>query len=125
MLRGIIDHRRRAGQFLILGSVSLELLKQFSESLAGRIAYKELTGLTVSEIKRKDQETLWLRGAFPDSVLAHNQGEQVNVSKLAGGLDVSLHTTTRYIDLLEDLQDAETVRQRSGEVGIPVKLDDL
>lgn len=69
VLRGVIDRRRRAGQqagqFLILGSASRDLLKQSSESLAGRIAYKELTGLTVSEITRNDQETLWLRGGFP------------------------------------------------------------
>jgi predicted AAA+ superfamily ATPase len=49
ILRGVIDRRRREGfrraQFLILGSASLELLKQSSETLAGRIAYKELSGI--------------------------------------------------------------------------------
>ncbi len=74
VLRGVIDRRRRAGQksgqFLILGSASLDLLKQSSESLAGRIAYKELTGLNVSEVKTRDHEALWLRGGFPDSFLA-------------------------------------------------------
>lgn len=77
ILRGVIDrHRRegrRAGQFLILGSASLELLKQSSESLAGRIAYKELSGLTASEITQEEQggqDRLWLRGGFPDSFLA-------------------------------------------------------
>ena len=54
ILRGVIDRRRRQGlkaeQFLILGSASLDLLKQSSETLAGRIAYKELPGLTASEI---------------------------------------------------------------------------
>ncbi len=77
ILRGVIDRRRReglrTGQFLILGSASLDLLKQSSESLAGRIAYKELSGLTVAEVdnsESKDLDRLWLRGGFPDSFLA-------------------------------------------------------
>jgi len=76
ILRGVIDRRRReghrTGQFLILGSASLDLLKQSSESLAGRIAYKELSGFTVAEIDKKstDFDRLWLRGGFPDSFLA-------------------------------------------------------
>ena len=79
ILRGVIDRRRRegqrTGQFLILGSASVDLLKQSSESLAGRIAYKELSGFTVAEIDNKaskDFERLWLRGGFPDSFLAKN-----------------------------------------------------
>ena len=77
ILRGVIDARRqegyRTGQFLILGSASLELLKQSSETLAGRIAYMELQGLTATEINYKqtgEQDRLWLRGGFPDSFLA-------------------------------------------------------
>src|ERR1700744_5885829 len=77
VLRGVIDRRRkeglRVGQFLILGSASLDLLKQSSESLAGRIAYKELPGITVPEINHrtfKEIDLLWLRGGFPDSFLA-------------------------------------------------------
>lgn len=79
ILRGVIDRRRRqglkAGQFLILGSASLDLLKQSSETLAGRIAYKELPGLTASEVTTQGQgdlDSLWLRGGFPDSFLAKN-----------------------------------------------------
>jgi predicted AAA+ superfamily ATPase len=76
ILRGVIDRQRRqghkTGQFLILGSASLDLLKQSSESLAGRIAYKELSGLMISEINQADQDQLWLRGGFPDSFLARN-----------------------------------------------------
>lgn len=75
VLRGVIDRRRRAGdktgQFLILGSASLDLLQQPSESLAGRIAYKELTGITAQEIA-VEQDRLWLRGGFPDSFLGQN-----------------------------------------------------
>lgn len=77
ILRGVIDRRRRegmrTGQFLILGSASLDLLKQSSESLAGRIAYKDLTGFTVTEVDQGTNahgDRLWLRGGFPDSFLA-------------------------------------------------------
>jgi len=77
VLRGVIDQRRREGsrsqQFLILGSASLELLKQSSETLAGRIAYKELSGFTIDEVDtgdKNDIDKLWLRGGFPDSYLA-------------------------------------------------------
>jgi len=73
-LRGVIDHRkrtgRRTGQFLILGSASLDLLKQSSETLAGRIAYTSLTGFKPVEIQPEDFNRLWLRGGFPDSFLA-------------------------------------------------------
>lgn len=78
VLRGVIDRRRqegyRTGQFLILGSASLDLLKQSSETLAGRIAYKELSGLNAIEIEseKKAQDELWLRGGFPDSFLARS-----------------------------------------------------
>jgi predicted AAA+ superfamily ATPase len=77
ILRGVIDRRReeklRTGQFLILGSASLDLLKQSSETLAGRIAYEELTGfnaLEIDEAKQGNLEQLWIRGGFPDSYLA-------------------------------------------------------
>jgi predicted AAA+ superfamily ATPase len=73
-LRGLIDAGRRQGQrsgrFLLLGSTSVELIRQASESLAGRIASMELPGLTVLEINSRDEETLWIRGGFPDSYLA-------------------------------------------------------
>ena len=73
-LRGIIDEGRRAGKgigrFLILGSASIDLLRQSGESLAGRIAYVELPPLTALEIdaQRPALEQLWLRGGFPESL---------------------------------------------------------
>lgn len=76
LLRGVIDRRRKKGlrscQFLILGSASLELIRQSSESLAGRIAYEELSGFTILEVgdQGNNLEKLWLRGGFPDSFLA-------------------------------------------------------
>jgi predicted AAA+ superfamily ATPase len=76
VLRGLIDKNReqgrRAGQFLLLGSASMDLMRQSSESLAGRISYIEMSGLNLTEIdpNQKDSQTLWLRGGFPDSYLA-------------------------------------------------------
>mgnify|MGYP003676114874 FL=1 len=77
VLRGLIDKNRRAGrkgdQFLLLGSASIDLLRQSSESLAGRISYIELSGLNVLEVpsaKPEDIHRLWLRGGFPESYLA-------------------------------------------------------
>jgi predicted AAA+ superfamily ATPase len=74
VLRSLIDRARRkgrrTGQFLLLGSASIDLLRQSSESLAGRLARVELTGLTVTEVGRERLEELWLRGGFPDSLTA-------------------------------------------------------
>ncbi len=163
VLRGVIDRRRREGyktsRFLILGSASLELLKQSSETLAGRIAYRELPGFTASEIKQDEQDRLWLRGGFPESflaksdevslrwrlnfistylerdipqlgpripsvtlrrlwtMLAHNQGEQINTARLGASLDVAAPTAKRYIELLEDLLLLRTLRPWSGNIG--------
>ncbi len=78
VLRSVIDERRSIGkktaQFLLLGSASLELLKQSSESLAGRIVYQELTGITVCELLNTNysMDDLWLRGGFPESLLAES-----------------------------------------------------
>ena len=76
VLRGLIDKNReqgrRAGQYLLLGSASMDLMRQSSESLAGRISYIEMAGLNLDEIdgKQHERQTLWLRGGFPDSYLA-------------------------------------------------------
>lgn len=74
-LRGIIDDGRRAGKrtgrFLMLGSAAIDLLRQSSESLAGRIEYVELAPLTAIECADDaGVMALWLRGGFPDSLLA-------------------------------------------------------
>lgn len=73
-LRSLIDDGRtrglRAGRFLLLGSASLELIQQSSETLAGRIAYLELHPLDATEIGGVPVERLWQRGGFPDSFLA-------------------------------------------------------
>ena len=149
-IRGIIDAQRRAGNgtslFLFLGSASMELLRQSGESLAGRIQYLELHPIDVLEFDSDDEDpTLWLRGGFPESLLAetdrqslvwrknfirtylerdiqqigpripaetlgrfwtmlaHQQGGVVNMSQLARGIDVSMPTANRYVDLMVDL----------------------
>ena len=71
-LRGIIDRRRTLGRFLLLGSASPLLLRQSGESLAGRIAHVELTPFRIPEVGAEMLSQLWLRGGFPDSLLAPN-----------------------------------------------------
>ncbi|WP_394788830.1 ATP-binding protein [Rhodoferax sp.] len=74
VLRGLIDQARRngkrAGQYLLLGSASLDLLQQSGETLAGRIAYMELGPLNALETPAEPIDTLWLRGGFPESLTA-------------------------------------------------------
>jgi uncharacterized protein len=66
-LRGAIDSaRRKNGRFLILGSVSPSLMREVSESLAGRLALCELTPFLATEVKRRSLDGTWLRGGFPD-----------------------------------------------------------
>ena len=153
-IRGLIDAERRkgnkTGHFLFLGSASIELLQQSSESLAGRISYIELFPIDVLEYLEKldDLERLnrlWVRGGFPESLLApdaknslrwrmdffktylerdipllgprvpaetlerlwtmlaHQQGTNINASILAASLGISSVSVGRYIDLLVDL----------------------
>ncbi|MBP8148673.1 MAG: ATP-binding protein [Limnohabitans sp.] len=74
VLRGLIDQARRsgraAGQYLLLGSASLDVLHQSGETLAGRIAYLELGPLNVLETGQGALDDLWLRGGFPQSLTA-------------------------------------------------------
>ena len=74
ILRGLIDQGRRSGRrsglYLLLGSASLDLLRQSGETLAGRITYLELTPFHVLEMPAVPADELWLRGGFPESLLA-------------------------------------------------------
>lgn len=78
VLRGIIDDWRaaglRSGHFLLLGSAALDLMQQASETLAGRVAYLDVAPFTVLELDHSraalSADSLWLRGGFPDSLLA-------------------------------------------------------
>jgi len=78
-LRGLIDAGRRRGQgkgrFLMLGSASIDLLKQSSESLAGRIEVIEVGGFVLEETGAGSADALWLRGGFPRSFLAETDAD--------------------------------------------------
>jgi predicted AAA+ superfamily ATPase len=81
VLRGLIDRARRAGkrsgQYLLLGSASLDLLKQSGESLAGRIGYLELFPLDLTEVGADRAADLWGRGGFPDSLQAGSESRSL------------------------------------------------
>ena len=82
-LRGLIDRGRRrgrrTGRFLILGSASLDLLRQAGETLAGRIEYVPLHSFDVHHVPAETATTtaLWVRGGFPDSLLAANDDDSL------------------------------------------------
>ena len=73
VLRVLADRPRRPARFLVLGSASPALLRQSSETLAGRIAYHELSGFDLSEVGPRALERLWLRGGFPLSFTARTE----------------------------------------------------
>ncbi len=73
LLRSLADRPGSPARFLVLGSASPDLLRQGSESLAGRIAWHELGGLSMEEVGSENVGTLWLRGGFPRSYLAPNE----------------------------------------------------
>lgn len=84
VLRGVIDANRREGvvssQFLLLGSASMDLLRQSSESLAGRIRYVEMTGFNLLEVTNQGDgglalRNLWLKGGFPEVFLMDDDKE--------------------------------------------------
>ena len=76
VLRSAIDENKRNGQFLVLGSASPSLLRQSSETLAGRIVYVDLAPFSIPELTKggkSDANRLWIRGGFPRSYLATNE----------------------------------------------------
>ncbi len=142
LIRSLTDEWGRNGRFLVLGPASRDLLKQSSETLAGRITYIRLTPFIWEEIKvNHSLEEYMVKGGFPRSLLndfsrsvrwrehfittflerdllqwagvspltmrrlwqmlAHNNGQTLNLSSLGGSLGVSQTTVRNYIDLLE------------------------
>jgi predicted AAA+ superfamily ATPase len=81
VLRGLIDRARRErrgpGRYLLLGSAALDLLKQSGESLAGRLRFLELTPFHLGEPTGQSAEALWLRGGFPNSLLAADDAQSL------------------------------------------------
>jgi len=84
-LRGLIDqgrrHGRKTGRFLVLGSASIDLLRQSGESLAGRIEYIDMSPVNLLELDADDQDMnrLWVRGGFPDSYLASSDHDSLQL----------------------------------------------
>lgn len=144
LLRGLIDRHRIPGRFILLGSAAPDLIRDASETLAGRIAYFELPPLSYRELPpNTDFRTHWLRGGFPDSLLAandanslvwrdnfiqtylerdlpmlglnanplltrrlwtmlaHTNGNLLNMETLGNSLGVSSPTVRRYLDFFE------------------------
>ncbi len=145
ILRSMVDKTNSVGQFLILGSASPELIRNSSETLAGRIVYHRLFPFNITEIPDNiNQNELWIKGGFPKMILTDNQtinqlwmssfvdtylnrdllqlglnaspkaiyrlwtmlahinGQLLNVSTLSKSLALSSPTVKRYIDFLEE-----------------------
>lgn len=81
LLRVLLDRNDQPARFLILGSASRDLIRQSSESLAGRIEYLELTPFVLSELQVEDFTPHWLRGGFPRSYLATDDGSSLTWRK--------------------------------------------
>ncbi len=105
LLRVLVDRHPRRQRYLILGSASRELIRQSSETLAGRIAYLELPPFTAFEAG--DPARLWLRGGFPPAWLAPSDGDSLVWRKAyvttflerdvpALGIDLAANTLRRF-----------------------------
>jgi len=109
-LRGLIDQGRRkglrTGRFLLLGSASLDLMRQSGESLVGRISYVDMTPLTVSEVPPEVTEKLWVRGGFPDSFLASDEQQSLSWRK-----DLLRTYLERDVPMFGSRVPAETLRR--------------
>lgn len=81
ILRVLLDRRPLPAKFLILGSASPDLIKQSSESLAGRLEMVQMDGFDLSELHVKDATRLWVRGGFPLSFLAQTDPDSFSWRK--------------------------------------------
>jgi len=77
VLRVLVDRPMNRTRFLILGSASPDIIKNASESLAGRLEFVELSGFTLQEINAASEQALWLRGGFPRSFLADSDEDSM------------------------------------------------
>ncbi len=75
VLRVLVDRPRTPLRLLVLGSASPDLLRQSSETLAGRIVYHQLNGFAFDEVGTERQKRLWLRGGFPRAYLARTNSQ--------------------------------------------------
>lgn len=77
VLRVLLDRPRTPARFLLLGSASPDLVRDTSETLAGRIAFVDMSGFTLDEIDESKERRLWLRGGFPRAFLARSEAASV------------------------------------------------
>jgi predicted AAA+ superfamily ATPase len=77
VLRVLLDRKPTRARFLLLGSASPDLLRQTSETLAGRVAFVEMSGFVQGEVAPRDLDRLWLRGGFPKSFLARSDQQSL------------------------------------------------
>jgi predicted AAA+ superfamily ATPase len=77
VLRVLVDRPTNQARFLILGSASPDIIKNASETLAGRVEFVELSGFDLQEIATGSIDTLWLRGGFPRSFLAESDEDSM------------------------------------------------
>jgi uncharacterized protein len=90
VLRVLADRPGTPARFLVLGSASPELLRQGSESLAGRIAFHELGGFALEELGQANLARLWFRGGFPRAYLARSHRESAEWRRDFGGTSPGL-----------------------------------
>ena len=81
ILRVLVDRKPLPARFLILGSASPDLLRQSSESLAGRVEVITMGGFDLAEVGSEASAKLWLRGGFPDSFTAENESDSFSWRK--------------------------------------------
>jgi len=84
--RVLADRKPVRARFLVLGSAAPDLLRQRSESLAGRLAYYDLPGLALREVGVEQADHLWVRGGFPKSFLARSDRESMEWRQASFGL---------------------------------------
>ena len=77
LLRVLVDRANARSRYLILGSASPQIIKNVSETLAGRIEFIDLSGFNISEVQPKEIDRLWLRGGFPRSFLADSETDSL------------------------------------------------
>ena len=77
VLRVLVDRPENKARFLILGSASPEIIRNVSETLAGRVEFVELSGFDLSETGVDSWQTLWVRGGFPRAYLASSEDDSL------------------------------------------------
>lgn len=111
LLGSIVDEDRRPGKFVLLGSASPTLMRKSADSLAGRIAYEEISPFGMTELGKRSQQQLWIRGGFPNAFLADDAKDSLDWRQQfvktyidrdlpALGLDTNPRTLSNFLRML-------------------------